>query len=174
MSRNPKELHPIDGYRVDLFQFTPESWARVKGDILRIEQICFDGKGYSEETFEKDFSRPEAAVVILRNHTGKIIGYSYALPVNIEEPEREEEKDETANIDSTAIHPDYQGQGLVGILIGKLEEELRKRGFKFIEREAVIGNGYADSIQRHYRDRVLGWRDQDSKYGPQRFFRIRL
>lgn len=165
MNRNLKELRPINSYRVDLFQFTPQSWALVKNDILRIEKSCFEGKGYSEETFRKDFSETTTTVVLLRDSKGRVIGYTYTLPKG---------KPYTANVESTAIDPEFQRRGFVGKLIGRLEEELIKRGFKFIERDAAIGNGYADSIQRHYGDRILEWHDHPSDYGPQRFFRIRL
>jgi len=169
-----KELPSNAQFTTELFQFTPQNWDSIEQDLLRIEDLAFEGKGYSEEIFRKDFARPEAIIVILRSPDHKIIGYSYALPVNIEEPEREDEKNETANIDSTAILPEFQGKGLVGTLVGRVEDELRKRHFKFLEREAAAYNGYADSIQKHYQGRILDSHDIESKYGPQRFFRISL
>lgn len=158
----------------ELFQFNPYSWDQVKDDILRIEKACFGEKGYDEETFRKDFSKPSATVVLLKG-SGIVIGYTYALPVNAERPLRWLERNETALVESTAITPQYQHQGLVGELIGKLEDELRKKGFKFIERDAAIPNGYADTIEHHYGpQRIVKSRDHKSKYGPQRFFRIKL
>ncbi len=169
----PREQLPAGIVQTEVLKFTPESWNKVKKDILRIEGECFGEEGYDEETFRKDFSKSSATIVLLRS-SGLIIGYTYALSVNVERPLRWLERNETALVASTAITSDYQHRGLVRELIGKLEEELKGKGFKFIERDAAIANGYADSIQRHYGRRIVESHDHKSKYGPQRFFRIRL
>lgn len=170
-----EKLEINNDYSTELFDFNPESWTQIKDDILGIEGLCFVvGLAYTENLFAADFSQPRATIILLRDPSKKIIGYTYALPINADKPEREEEKDETAIVDSTAIDPQYQGKGLVGKLIGELEKELIRKGFRFMERDAAIPNGYADTVQRHYGDRVIESRDHDSKYGPQRFFRIKL
>ena len=163
--KNLAEQGSTGQYRTEVFQFDSQSWTDIATDVLRIEKACFGELGYSEEIFKKDFSETDTTVILLRDSRSKVIGYTYALP---------KEKPYTANVESTAIDPEFQGRGLVGKLIGRLEEELIKRGFKFMERDVAIGNGYADSIQRHYGSRILEWHDHPSDYGPQRFFRIRL
>lgn len=151
-------------FTTELFQYNRESWNGVKNDILGIEKACFGNLSYSEQNFIDDFEKSDTIVVFLRSPQGKIIGYTYTIPRGTS----------TVNIESTAIDPEYQGRGLVEKLMRTLEEELRRRAIDFLTRDSAISNGYADKIQKHYGQRVVEWRDHTSKYGPQRFFKIRI
>ncbi len=102
----------------------------------------------------------------------KIIGYSLAVPDNDYKEER------TAYIYDTEIEPEHQHQHLVGLIFELMEEELRKRGYTAITRDAMVSNGWAEKIVKHYADRILeqeeSSEEQVSTYGEQIFFRIKL
>jgi hypothetical protein len=143
-----------------------DEWELIRADILRIEEEAFKGNGYSEEQLQHDFTDPDNVVVIARDAvTGKVIGYSYAIPG---------ENNQTMYISSSAILTEFQGKGLIGEIKKVQEAELLRRKVKYITADAAIDNGYADSMQRFYGDRVIETHDHDSPYGRQRFMRIRL
>ena len=65
-------------------------------------------------------------------------------------------------------------------LLDKLDEELSRRGYMFIERDAADDKGsegteenYADKLRKNYRERIVAEESHDSEYGPQVFFRMR-
>ncbi|MFH0800114.1 MAG: GNAT family N-acetyltransferase, partial [Pseudomonadota bacterium] len=142
--------------------YAGEGWQHVQDDIRAIDRLAF--RGQAAEILKSVFANPENTAVVLRDQrSGRIVGYSYAS----------RKSSDTAYIDTTVIHPAHQGQGLVGKLMEKLEEELRRRGFKYVERDALIENGYADSIKRHYGNRILEQRRFIISV-PQMHFRISL
>lgn len=151
-------------------------WLRIRADIVRIENEQFGEGAFDEEYLAYEFTRPVNTVVLLRDAiTGTVVGFTYAVPVGEIDPDRERESGETAYICDTVLDGAHQGMGLVARLMRVLENELRVRGYRFIERDAAVGNGYAAAIERAYGDRIVGQGEpHDSEYGPQTFFRIRL
>jgi GNAT superfamily N-acetyltransferase len=74
----------------------------------------------------------------------------------------------------TIIQNEHRGKGLLGELMSTLETELKKRGFKYLERNALTANNFAENISKHYNDRIIKSFPLDSRWGPQIFFRIKL
>ncbi len=151
-----------DKFQTELLELTPDWWQRFGKPILRIERACFGKMAYKSGVIKKDLRRPKNLTVMLRSGD-QVIGFSYALIDG-----------RSANIEDTAILPAFQGQGLIGILMDRVEQELKARGVKTVTRDAAIANGYADAVEHHYGAKVLKKRDHRSKYGPQRFFQIAL
>lgn len=131
-------------------------WSNFKEQIMEIEEKAFEGKGYSEEGLESEFNQ-EGSIVITIKQGPVIIGYTLALPVN----------EETMYVSSTAIHPDYQGNGYAKHLLSKLDEQARKLGVKYLEHDARVDDGYADFLQERYNVVELG-EDVITSLGTQR------
>lgn len=159
-----------------------DTWDRVAQDILKIEKAAFgEEEAFEDERSQKLYSNPKNTYVLLRDNSGAAIGYTCATRIYDDEvpdhhnPQNRLDDKETAYIMSTGILPEHQGERLVVPLLNALEEELRKRGYKFVERDAAISNGYAESLLKANKDRVIEWYDRvDPVYGPQRYFRMRL
>lgn len=139
----------------------PRSAADLRA-LRRLEVVCFGALGYTTE--ELAFAAREALWVYARDARGRIVAYTYAYRTTLR----------TAFIDNTVIAPALQGRGLVGPLIGRLERRMWAAGCRYFERNAMVANGYAATIGRHYRGRILRQRYIRTEYGRQRFFRIRL
>lgn len=137
-------------------------FARWRTDLLRIETRCFADRGDSDEALEEAHKRALFVAIIREGDTA----FGYCL-VSRKWPD-------TAYISYTAIEPQYQKKGHLGVLIAAVEEELRSIGYTHIERNARIANGYADKITAFYGDRIVTSYDHPSGLGPLRFFRIRL
>lgn len=138
------------GLIASTFVYTPESWAKIADKIAFIDSIAF-GNGASLESVRDTFSKPnfgesDLLTVVLYSENGEAIGYSQALQYWTKV---------SAKIVRTAIAPGYQGRGLVGKLMDKMEYELKTRGVETLRRKVRIKNGYADAIRRHYKDRIL-------------------
>lgn len=125
---------------------------KTLNQIKLIDSACFDGSSYTDEELAE--MKADYSVVVLLELDGKIIGYSYARPVDKIWPNRSNE-DKTVNISSTAILPEYQNRGFVRILNKKMETELKKRGYEYMEGNADENNGYADAIAMAYAKRIV-------------------
>lgn len=76
---------------------------------------------------------------------------------------------------NTIIHESLRGKRLVGMMMGKMEEVLRIRGYQYVERYVVIANNYAKNVAKNYDNRIVTQESYFSEqYGPQIFFRIKL
>ncbi len=155
----------------ELFNPPTDNWEEIGRAILEIEELCMGANKFKPADLQEYIENPDNITVLLKEG-GKIIGFSLAMP------------DKGPNegdmyICATEVHPDRQGRGRVGILISELEEEARRRGFKFLTRNARMANGYADSIAKHYKDRIVKTHEETKDealpgIGPRRFFKIAL
>lgn len=166
----------VPGCRTEIFAPSPARWKRIAPDIVRLEQQAFGSGAFDAEYLGDELSNPENVVVLLRStRDGRIVGFTYATTIDLMEEGRGEEWDETAYIPDTVIDSAYRGRGLLSSLMRTLEDELRRRGYRFLERDAVIAHGYAAKIERAYRDRIVERGEpHPSPWGPQVHFRIRL
>ncbi|MES2135075.1 MAG: GNAT family N-acetyltransferase [Patescibacteria group bacterium] len=130
--------------------------------IAEIDKLCFGATDAQLRRMQREIQDPTAIVSILKRGK-KVVGYSYALP----DPAVEG----AVYIHSTAIHPSEQHKGLVGKLMAKMEAEMRRRGFSSFTRDCMIDNGYADTVQRHYGDRIIKMFD---RFFNRRSFQITL
>lgn len=110
-----------------------------------------------------------------------LIGFSIAVPIGVMDATREAESEETAYIYFTGIQPHRQGEGLVKSLIEDLQRKLVARGYRFMERDCQVTNGYADKVQKAYDaipGAIVGKPYNHARFGPEvgeeRFFRIDL
>lgn len=126
----------------------------------------------SYDNLSSAFCDPATVAFTLQDN-GQLVGFTFAIPIDRFNPTRQREAQETAYLYGTAITPDHQGKKLVKSLTDPLLRTLLKRGYKFVERDAVIPNGYADAISRAYGDSIIESYDHERfELGPQRFFRI--
>lgn len=159
---------------VEVFSPNLQNWNEIRERIFLLEKQAFAALAFTSEEISSDFTNPNNTVILLKNDKSEIIGFIYAKPVEEAEPERVSEKGETAYIWDTVIEKEYRGRKLVGMLTGKLEEELGRKGYKYMERCAVVANNYANNVLKNYQDRIVKQEPIDSMYGPQIYLRIRL
>jgi ribosomal protein S18 acetylase RimI-like enzyme len=176
---NHKFERPVSA---ELFNPTTDQWDKIKDRIWELLKINVDPLGiplennpdFAPKKLKAYFEDPKSLVVLLKE-ARKIIGFSFAIP---DADDKEDEEFKTAVIFTTKIDPNYQGKGLVGVIMDRMEKILKKRGYTFIIRNARVSNGYADKIARHYADRIVtqlpNAPEQKEKYGDQVFFRIKL
>jgi hypothetical protein len=143
--------------------------------------MFLERQAFAKGAFESDYLREEFCdsshvVVLLIGPDGpKVRGFTYAVPVIAIEPYRAPKASDTAYIADTVLDSELRGHGLVGVMMSCLEVELKRRGFKFLERHAAVAHGYAGKISKHYRLRIeVQRRPSLSEWGSQVFFRIRL
>lgn len=160
----------------EIFQPVKETWNVVKDQIVAIENENFADHCFEPELLENDFTNPRNTIVLSKDkESDKIIGFVYAQPIEDVEENREKEAGETAYISDTAILKAYQGHHLVGPMMQLLEKELKKRGYKFVERHSRVANNYAANVAKSYKERIVQQGEPaDSEWGQQVFFRIKL
>jgi len=138
-------------------------WNAIKDRVVEIERECFGAGAFSADELRRAFGAPRALAALLFDGD-VLVGYTYA----------EQRERDTYYISNTAIAKSHQGRGLVGLLMERLFADARAAGGRFIERDAAIANGYADTLMRVHAADVVETYDHPSPYGPQRFIRMRL
>ncbi len=137
---------------------------KVWGDqIFKIEQSIYGKKFLDKETMKSEINNPRVCLVLLKEGD-LVVGFTYALP----------ESKKIAHIIDTALAKEYQNKGFVSILMSCLENQLRKRGYEYITRRAMVENGYADKITKNYSGKIVETSEFVGKWGKQRNFKIRL
>jgi len=158
--------------------YDPQSmtWDRIEPDVVRIEREQFGDGAFDEEYLAGEFTDPEnTAVVLIDSVSERVAGFTYAVPASLVDRAYSSPNKGTAYVCDTAIDFAHQGRGLVGAIMTVLEEQLRCRGYRYLERDAAVENGYAAKIERAYAGRIVTQGEpQVSEYGPQVFFRIDL
>ncbi len=142
---------------------SPSNWDVFGEQIYLIEKSIFGDKAFDKEMMRIDLTNPKTVFAVLKNRDS-IIGFTYTT----------EESAEVANITDTVIIEEYQNKGLVSILMICLETELNRLGYKYVTREAMVENGYADKISKNYTSRIIETREFTGEYGKQRYFKIEL
>jgi hypothetical protein len=167
---------PDDGHTAHIWQPATESWHLLEPDIMFLERQAFGDKAFEAKHLKTELTDPTHVVALLRDGgTSRVMGFTYAIPVTEVEPHRAPAAANTAYIADTVLEEGLRGRRLVGVLMASLEDELRRRGFKFLERHAAVAHGYAAKISKHYSTRIEAQRrPNESEWGPQVFFRIRL
>jgi ribosomal protein S18 acetylase RimI-like enzyme len=142
-----------------------EDWDEVGPQIVAIQSEAFAGGAMFDESFLKEMVTEKDTLTIgIFDAKGVVIGYVNAVATNTD----------TAHIESIAIQANHQKKGLVAILSGALEDELRNRGCHYFSEEASVTNGYAEKIQKAYQDRIVEQHEHTSDGFAQRYFKIRL
>lgn len=159
--------------RVEIYDGSPELWARVGDQIVEIERSAFDNPAerLSREVLAADISDPTTMLAVLRRGDA-MIGFMYLeLPSRLDLKRAHEDVD-TRHISDAAIRPEHQGAGFVGLLMHAVEETLRARAIRYVTRNVKISNGYADIVERHYRGRIVEAHNHVTRWGHQRWFKI--
>lgn len=161
----PKSKEALPEPTAMLFDPSTQKWHDIRDAILEIDKACFGEKSFPEEELRAYFEDPDAVAVLLKRKD-QILGFSGAIS--------DKDVEGALYIDTTDIVPEEQEKRHVVLIMKILEEEARKRGYKFLTRNAAIENGYADKILKNYSDRILESYENDSEWGPQRYFKIKL
>lgn len=186
--RNPKNSVHFTGVRVPNPQRTEKSlqvenakisvvtgssahrekiWKKVKKDLVEVEQHAFGDYGESEDHLQRYLTHPET-IFIMVEIDNRVVGYSCALPVDDYQGKK------MMYVQSTAIHPDLQGQGLVWKIMDELDQTAKSRGISYLSRDARTANNYAHKLLHRYNSAVVVHREHDSIYGPQAYMVIDL
>lgn len=159
----------------EVFSNNKTDWLKIKDVIFSLEKEAFDEYPFTNEELEVDFLNTENIIVLLINiENNKVIGFAYAKPSEPESLDSPAKPGETAWMWDTVIKKEYRGKKLLGMMMERLEEELKKIGFKYLERNAMVANNFAENITKHYKERIIKTFALESKWGPQVFFRIKL
>ena len=159
----------------EMFSNIKPDWIKIKDSILSLEKEGFEEHPFTEKEIEEDFLNPENIIVLLKNlENQEVIGFTYVKPMEPETSDGPAKPGETAWMWDTVIKKEFRGRGLLGLMMNKLEEELKNRGFKYVERNAMAANNFAENIAKHYKERIIKSFPLESKWGPQVFFRIKL
>ena len=141
----------------------PIEWETLGKDIYAIETAIFGSKAFSESFLQTDLSNHDVVVAILKDGD-KVIGFAYALP----------EDEETVCVADIAISAEYQNRGLVATIMSCLETALKQKGYLYMTEHAMVENGYAAKIKKHYNARIIETSDFVGEYGKQTYFKIHL
>lgn len=162
-------------FTTEIFTPNENNWELINNKILQIEKEAFGNEAFSEEEIMNDFLDSKNTVVLLKNNdSNEVVGFTYAKPFEPETNDSPAKPGETAWMWDTVIGKEYRGQGLLGQMMSTIETELQNKGFKYLERNALVKNNFAENISKHYKDRIIKSFPLDSRWGPQIFFRIRL
>jgi hypothetical protein len=152
---------------------SPDNFEEFKEQLIDLMVDCFPqydmSREFANSIISKQFLGDQSVVALLTEKSNRaLIGFSKAH-IYSGHPD-------LANIEFTGISSGKRGNKLIGPLIEKLEEELRKRNVQFVRRQSRIKDGYADAVERHYGDRIIEKRDSENQNekDPKRFFKIRL
>lgn len=162
-------------FTTEIFQSRSSSWEEVKERVIFLEREAFENNAFPVEELTIDFLNENNIIVLLKNtELNEVVGFVYAKPIEDAEPSRSNEKGETAYLWDIVIKKEYRGRHLTGILMERIEEELKKMNYKYIDLCAVTANNFSDNISKVYKERIIKSESLDSKWGPQVFFRIKL
>ena len=172
---NPIEDRP--NQRINTEVYNPEiiPWRYIRKPIEDIDKVAIPKISFGSTLLKTMFVDPKNTVILLRS-SQKIIGYAVAKPIGEIDRNRTEENAETAYVSITALHPNFQRQRLVHPLLDALDEELQRRGYRYVERAARIAFGYARTLEEKYRDFIVNTKTEKHPYlkEPMLYMRIRL
>ena len=126
-------------------------FANIEAEILAIDKACFPNTFTNRiGKHEEWFSNAHNTIVLLKLGN-EIVGFTIARP---EIEGRKLDKD-TCNVSLTTVSPKFQRNGLARLLMDKLRECLKFKGFTYWERNLAVENGWAKSFIEHEGDRIL-------------------
>ena len=85
-------------------------------DIVELEKRAFTVGPYTRRMLKRLF-RVRNSFNFVAEIDGNVAGYIMALPLGMN----------SADIESIAVDPEYQGRGIGGILMDRIEDEMRNR-----------------------------------------------
>ena len=124
--------HPLEWVTVK--RLTPQSWDKVKDDILALERASFSEKNvFDEDRMERIFKDPNGINIVVLSE-GKMVGFVYSGPVESPQFEDLEQVKNDAHYGEgntfywagLAVNKDYGGRGLARLLFDQLLAEVKK------------------------------------------------
>lgn len=152
--------------RAEIVGPSRETSERLWHTFAELERREWGKRAFPPTYFRKRLRRRDAVIVVLRAPDGDIVGFITAIP--------DASTPGALYVEDTLVDVPYRGRGLVALMSRALEDEGRRRGYRYLTRDAAIRNGYADKLERAYAGRVLERRDHPSAYGPQRYLKLAL
>jgi ribosomal protein S18 acetylase RimI-like enzyme len=149
--------------KTKLIKPSPGNWEHVGVDIFSVEKTVFSQDAFDEQMLRIDINDPRTILVVLKDKE-QIIGFVYSMP----------ESDGLARIVDVAILPAFQHKGYISSLMCMLENEMIKQCYEYFTEDAMVENGYAEKILKHYESRIVETHEFEGDYGKQRYFKIRL
>ncbi|BAQ62515.1 ribosomal-protein-S18p-alanine acetyltransferase [Geminocystis sp. NIES-3708] len=117
--------------------------------VLELDELCFGGL-WSLDGYKREIESPNSFLLILTvniDENEKVIGLSCFWSIL-----------EEAHITILAIHPDFQGQGLSKLLLGKLLEEAGNKNLERATLEVGENNHKALNLYRKFGFKEAGRR----------------
>jgi ribosomal protein S18 acetylase RimI-like enzyme len=151
-------------------------------DIARrleiVESLNFGSDGFGAYFIAQELTKEGGSAVLLLDD-GVVVGYTAAMDAReaygSNRYYRGRNYDRAAYISNSSIHPNYQHQGHIWMMMDLLEETLRFKGYEFLDRDTKADLGYADKVVARYGNRVVFANpSEDTMWGHQRYIRIRL
>lgn len=175
IERRKTEPTPAEQFQPEIFDKSPESWDAIKDQVLPMSQEGLDWEpdqpmeGQTDDitayaNIEEAFKSPDTTTVVLKDLSGKIIGYTLAFPFQKMDPESAKRISKAAYIYFTVLDQEHRGQGLVGQLVEPLFEELDSQGYERVVRDSKREDGYAGKVARHYAGSII--EQTDHEYWP--------
>jgi ribosomal-protein-alanine N-acetyltransferase len=118
-------------------------------DVLELDNLCFGGL-WSLDGYKKEIESPNSCLLILTiniEESEKIIGLGCFWAILDE-----------AHLTILAIHPDFQGQGLGKLLLGKLLEEAENKNLERATLEVGENNNKALNLYQQFGFKEAGRR----------------
>jgi len=127
--------------RFAVYRTEPKDWEKIKDSIMRIENSAFEpGVRQSEYDIWTTFAdKRDICLIVVDKKTGEIVAYSMGAPLedySFLKDDTHYGENDTIYIESTAVLPEYQNQG-----IGKLLKEafIEQAKTELLNRPGVIG-----------------------------------
>jgi ribosomal-protein-alanine N-acetyltransferase len=109
-------------------------------ECWRLDQRCFvDGEAYSRDTFEYLLTSPESVAYRAVTPDGLMVGFI----VGLVEPQN------TGHITTLGVAPEHRRRGIAAQMLGKVEENFRRRHVRTIRLEVRSVNSGAQNLYRN-------------------------
>ncbi len=163
--------------KVVVFTIHHSVWEVAKA-LEVVDKLNFGQNGFDAGFIVNEIMAPGGACVLLMDGD-KVVGYTAATSAdfiyNYYSHYRSRDPQDAVYITNSSVHPDYQHKGYIWLMMDALEQELRSKGYKFLDRDSKADLGYADKVVEHYGDRVVFALDEErTEWGVQRYIRVRL
>lgn len=152
--------------RVETFKPSLAAWNRFGPAARRLELDEWRSRAFSEQEMRQQFTSQDA-IICLAHEDDALYGFACAGPAD--------RSRSTATLFNILISRDMRHTGLLARLMGVMERQLVRRGYRNLVIDARVATGFADAVQRHYgRHAVVAQPDHASPWGLQRTIRVHL
>lgn len=163
--------------KIFVYQDVKNLW-EVARRLAEIDALNFGRSGFSAGFIAREITSPGGVAVLLLDD-GVVVGYTSAMRASsayASDPAYlGRDAEGTAYVSNSSLHPDYQHQGHIWLMMERLEKALRTLGYQYLDRDSKSDRGYADKVVSHYGDRVVFAHPPEfTMWGQQRYIRVSL